>query len=30
MLEYWNDLIQKDLVGVDPDFNDQWYQGARK
>lgn len=27
VLEYWNDLIQKDLVGVDPDFNDQWYQG---
>ena len=24
---YWQDLIDKDLVAVDPNFTDQWYQG---
>jgi multiple sugar transport system substrate-binding protein len=24
---YWTDLIQQDLISVDVDFNDQWYQG---
>lgn len=27
VVQYWDDLIQRDLVGVDPDFTDQWYQG---
>ncbi|MBT2514612.1 extracellular solute-binding protein [Arthrobacter sp. ISL-30] len=27
VLGYWQDLIQKDLVSVDADFNDQYYQG---
>jgi multiple sugar transport system substrate-binding protein len=27
VLAYWQDLIQKDLVSVDADFNDQFYQG---
>jgi len=26
VVDYWNDLIQKDLVSVDPDFNDSFYQ----
>jgi multiple sugar transport system substrate-binding protein len=25
--EYWQNLIQSDLVSADPDFTDQWYQG---
>ncbi|NHI17772.1 ABC transporter substrate-binding protein [Microbacterium excoecariae] len=25
--DYWTDLIQRDLVSTDVDFNDQWYQG---
>ncbi|HEX8488520.1 MAG TPA: extracellular solute-binding protein [Propionibacteriaceae bacterium] len=25
--QYWNDLIKKNLVSVDPDFTDTWYQG---
>ena len=24
---YWSDLIAKDLISTDVDFNDQWYQG---
>jgi multiple sugar transport system substrate-binding protein len=24
---YWTDLIQRDLISTDVDFNDQWYQG---
>ena len=24
---YWQDLIDRDLVSVDPDFTDGWYQG---
>ncbi len=24
---YWTDLIQEDLISVDVDFQDQWYQG---
>ncbi|GAA3558078.1 sugar ABC transporter substrate-binding protein [Microlunatus spumicola] len=27
VLKYWQDLIDRDLVSVDADFNDQWYQG---
>jgi multiple sugar transport system substrate-binding protein len=27
VLAYWQKLIQADQVSVDPDFNDQWYQG---
>lgn len=27
VVDYWADLIDRDLVSVDPDFNDQWYQG---
>lgn len=27
---YWQDLIQKDAVSVDPDFTDGWYQGLAK
>ncbi|WP_159621406.1 ABC transporter substrate-binding protein [Ruania rhizosphaerae] len=26
VVEYWQGLIADDLVSVDPDFNDQWYQ----
>jgi multiple sugar transport system substrate-binding protein len=25
--DYWTDLIQRDLISTDVDFNDQWYQG---
>lgn len=27
VVEFWQDLAQRDLVAVDPDFTDQWYQG---
>jgi multiple sugar transport system substrate-binding protein len=27
VMAYWQELIQSDLVSVDPDFTDQWYQG---
>ena len=27
VVDLWNTLIQEDLVAVDPDFTDQWYQG---
>ena len=27
VMSYWQDLIQRDLVSVDADFNDNWYQG---
>lgn len=27
VLDYWQGLIQDDLVAVDPGFTDQWYQG---
>jgi len=27
VVDVWNTLIQEDLVSVDPDFTDQWYQG---
>lgn len=27
VMSYWQKLIQSDLVSVDPDFTDQWYQG---
>ncbi len=25
--DYWTDLIQRDLISTDVDFNDSWYQG---
>lgn len=25
--DYWTDLIQRDLIATDVDFNDAWYQG---
>lgn len=27
VVDLWSPLVQNDLVGVDPDFTDQWYQG---
>ncbi|WP_243738152.1 ABC transporter substrate-binding protein [Cellulomonas shaoxiangyii] len=27
VVELWDTLIREDLVAVDPDFTDQWYQG---
>ncbi|MBK5248877.1 MAG: extracellular solute-binding protein [Actinomycetales bacterium] len=27
VVNYWNTLISEDVVSVDPDFTDQWYQG---
>ncbi|NAZ76589.1 extracellular solute-binding protein [Kineococcus sp. T13] len=27
VISYWQDLIDQDLVSVDPDFTDAWYQG---
>ncbi|MFT4219389.1 MAG: extracellular solute-binding protein, partial [Microbacterium sp.] len=30
VVSYWQDLISKDLVSVDADFNDSWYQGLAK
>jgi multiple sugar transport system substrate-binding protein len=27
VIDLWNTLIQEDLIAVDPDFTDQWYQG---
>jgi multiple sugar transport system substrate-binding protein len=27
---FWNDLIKKDLVATDADFNDQWYQSISR
>lgn len=27
---YWNDLLQKNLIAVDPNFTTQWYQGLDK
>jgi multiple sugar transport system substrate-binding protein len=30
VVAYWQDLIQNDLVSVDPDFNDEWYQGLNQ
>lgn len=27
VMSYWQDLIDADLVSVDPDFTDGWYQG---
>ena len=29
-MAYWQDLIQKDLVSVDPDFTDAYYQGLSR
>ncbi|MDD7833900.1 ABC transporter substrate-binding protein [Paenarthrobacter sp. AB444] len=30
VIGYWQDLIKKDLVSVDPDFTDEFYQGLAK
>jgi multiple sugar transport system substrate-binding protein len=30
VVAYWQDLIQKDLVSVDPDFTDAYYQGLSR
>ncbi|MFJ4166920.1 ABC transporter substrate-binding protein [Microbacterium sp. NPDC089698] len=30
VISYWQDLIKKDLVSVDPDFTDEFYQGLSK
>jgi multiple sugar transport system substrate-binding protein len=30
VIAYWQDLVQKDLVSVDPDFTDEFYQGLAK
>ena len=27
VIDYWQDLIDRDLVAVDPNFTDGWYQG---
>jgi len=27
VIDFWNPLVQDDVIGVDPDFTDQWYQG---
>ena len=27
VMAYWQKLIQADLISVDPDYTDQWYQG---
>ncbi|WP_454855759.1 ABC transporter substrate-binding protein [Promicromonospora soli] len=27
VVEFWQDLVQDDVIAVDADFNDQWYQG---
>ena len=29
VVAYWQDLIQNDLVSVDPDFTDEWYAGSQ-
>jgi multiple sugar transport system substrate-binding protein len=30
VVAYWQDLIQRDLVSVDADFTDEWYQGLNQ
>jgi multiple sugar transport system substrate-binding protein len=30
VIAFWQDLIQKDLVSTDADFNDEWYQGLSR
>ena len=27
VVDFWNTLVRDDLIAVDPDFTDQWYQG---
>lgn len=27
VVEYWDELVQEDVIATDPDFTDQWYQG---
>jgi multiple sugar transport system substrate-binding protein len=30
VVSYWQDLIDKNLVATDPDFNNDWYQGLSR
>jgi multiple sugar transport system substrate-binding protein len=30
VVSYWQDLIQNDLVSIDPDFTDEWYAGLNQ
>jgi multiple sugar transport system substrate-binding protein len=30
VVSYWQDLVQNDLVSVDPDFTDEWYAGLNQ
>jgi multiple sugar transport system substrate-binding protein len=30
VVSYWQDMIQSDLVSVDPDFTDEWYAGLNQ
>jgi multiple sugar transport system substrate-binding protein len=30
VMAYWQDMIQSDLVSVDPDFTDEWYAGLNQ
>jgi multiple sugar transport system substrate-binding protein len=30
IMDYWQPLIDKNLVATDPDFNDAWYQGLNQ
>ena len=30
VMAYWQDMIQNDLVSIDPDFTDEWYQGLNQ
>lgn len=30
VVQYWQDLIQADLVATDPDYTDGWYQGLSR
>ena len=27
VVEFWNGLVQEDVISTDPDFTDEWYQG---
>lgn len=30
VVNYWEELIQEDLISTDPDFTDEWYQGLNQ
>jgi len=30
VVDLWNPLVKDNMIGVDPDFTDQWYQGLAK